>query len=79
MFEWRVTVMCPMRMVSAVEGADGQADHRRELYVWTESPSAVDAYDEALRVLEGWPVGARAVDVVAVAMYVPSHAANRSA
>jgi hypothetical protein len=78
-FEWRVAVVCPMRVVSAVEADPGERDHRREMYVWTERPSAVEAYDEAHRVLEGWPVGSRAVDVVSVAMYVPSHAAARSA
>ena len=79
MFEWRVTVVCPVRVVTATQAAQGDAEHRRELYVWTELPSAVDAYDEATRVLEGWPVGSRAVDVASVAMYVPSHAASRSA
>jgi len=78
-FEWRVIVVCPMRVVTAAQAAQDEQDHRRELYVWTELPSAVDAYDEAARVLEGWPVGSRAVDVVSVAMYVPSHAASRSA
>ena len=79
MFEWRVTVLCPVRVVNAVEAAPNERGHRREMYVWTEHPSAVDAYDEAHRVLEGWPVGSRAVDVVSVAMYVPSHAGARSA
>jgi hypothetical protein len=78
-FEWRVTVVCPMREVSAASGGESQGHHRREVYVWTDQPSAVDAYDEASRVLEGWPTGSRAVDVMSVAMYVPSHAAARSA
>jgi hypothetical protein len=78
-FEWRVTVICPVRVVSAVECAPGERDHQRDLYVWTDQPSAVDAYDEALRVLRGWPAGSRPVDVALVAMYVPSRAAVRSA
>lgn len=79
MFEWRVAVVCPMRVVSAAGDGDRVESHRRELFVWTDHPSAVDAYDEAARVLEGWPAGSRAVDVTSVGMYVPSHAAARSA
>lgn len=79
MFEWRVSVVCPMRVVATMSSAESQGGHRRELYVWTDRASAVDAYDEAARVLEGWPAGSRAVDVESVAMYVPSHAAARSA
>ena len=70
MFEWRVTVRCPVRPVQA-ERAAGAVDHQRAVYVWTEHESAVDAYDEALRVLHGWPAGSRPVDVVPVGMYVP--------
>jgi hypothetical protein len=77
-FEWRVAVVCPVRAVQALETAPTGGDHRRDLYVWTEQHSAVDAYDEALRVLAGWPEGSRPVDVVAVGMYVPSVAAGRS-
>jgi len=51
----------------------------RELCVWTEHNSAVDAFDEALRVLRGWPHGARPVDVSPVGMCVgtTSPAGNR--
>lgn len=45
------------------------------------SPGAVlpEAYDEALRVLQGWPQGSRPVDVTQVGMYVPAHPVLRSA
>jgi len=69
-FEWRVTVWCPVRLVTAVEDVSAGADHQRLVHVWTEHERAVDAYDEALRVLQGWPTGARPVDVTAVGMYV---------
>lgn len=71
MFEWRVMVWCPVRRVQA--GHDGAApvDHQHVLYVWTDNERAVDAYDEALRVLRGWPSGARPVDVTPLGMYVP--------
>lgn len=77
MFEWLVAVSCPVRMVAAENAVVGH-DHRRELYVWTDHPSAVDAYDEALRVLAGWPAGSRPVDVTPVGMYVPAHSATSS-
>jgi hypothetical protein len=76
-FEWRVAVSSPVRMVAARSPRRGR-DHRRELYVWTDHPSAVDAYDEALRVLAGWPQGSRPVDVSPVGMYVPARSANGS-
>ena len=72
MFEWRVTAVCPVRLVDAMEATPAERDHWRDLYVWTERQSAVDAYDEALRVLAGWPEGSRPVDVVPMGMYVRS-------
>ena len=78
MFEWRVAVVCPVRAVESLSTTPREPDHRRDLYVWTDHPSAVDAYDEALRVLAGWPEGTRPVDVVAVGMYVPSRSAART-
>lgn len=77
MFEWRVTVTCPVRVVTATEDAAPES-HQRYVYVWTHQHSAVEAYDEALRVLQGWPEGSRPVDVVAVGMYVPAHPLLRS-
>jgi hypothetical protein len=71
MFEWRVTVRCPVRLVEAGREVADPADHQRVLYVWTDHERAVDAYDEALRVLRGWPDGARPVDVAPLGMYVP--------
>jgi hypothetical protein len=68
-----------VRLVDAVETASGAQDHRRDLYVWTDNPSAVDAYDEALRVVAGWPEGSRPVDVCPVGMYVSSPAADSGA
>jgi len=70
MFEWRVMVRCPVRPVAAGDTAADAAEHQRAMYVWTEHESAVDAYDEALRVLQGWPTGARPVDVTTLGMYV---------
>jgi len=67
-FEWRVTVRCPVRRVQTVSDP---AEQQRVLYVWTDHERAVDAYDEALRVLRGWPDGARPVDVTPLGMYVP--------
>lgn len=70
-FEWRVMVRCPVRLVAAGLTAPDAVEHQRAIYVWTQHESAVDAYDEALRVLQGWPTGARPVDVTARGMYVP--------
>jgi len=75
-FEWRVTVRCPVRAVRDGVPAAGTADHQRAVYVWTAQECAVDAYDEALRVLHGWPAGSRPVDVVPMGMYVPVVAAG---
>ena len=69
-FQWRVRVTCPVRRVAAEQVVPGGADYRHEVYVWTEHDSAVDAFDEAVRVLEGWPEGARPVAVSPVGMYV---------
>jgi len=76
-FEWRVAVSCPVRPVAGKDAVSGNA-HQRELYVWTDHPSAVDAYDEALRVLTSWPAGSRPVDVAPVGLYVPAHSAVSS-
>ena len=72
MFEWRVTVTCPAPPVVSDLAATTRRD-QRYVYVWTDRHSAVEAYDEALRVLQGWPEGSRPVDVIAVGMYVPAH------
>lgn len=73
MFEWRVTVSCPVRLVAGDDKTrHGAGAHTRQVYVWTEQHSAVDAYDEALRVVERWPAGTRPVDVIPIGMYVPA-------
>ena len=71
MVEWRITVRCPVRRVQAEHALSDPAEQQRVLYVWTDHERAVDAYDEALRVLRGWPHGARPVDVTPLGMYVP--------
>jgi len=71
MFEWRVRVQYPEPLVEAGRANSDPAHYQRVLYVWTEHERAVDAYDEALRVLRGWPDGARPVDVTPQGMYVP--------
>lgn len=63
-------VRCPVRLVEAGQAAWAGADDQRVVHVWTRHRSAVDAYDEALRVLQGWPQGARPVDVLPLGMYV---------
>ena len=71
MHEWRVTVRCPVSRESADNGDESHPDVDRCLYVWTEHPSTVDAYWEALRVLEGWPADTTILDVTRLGMHVP--------
>lgn len=70
MFEWRVTVMCPVRSLEGSEEFERRGDFHRRLYVWTTELSATDAYREALRVLEGWPPATRIAEVAPMGMYV---------
>ena len=72
MFEWRVKVRSPMRVLAGDESGHQGVGHDRDLYVWTAEHCAVDAYEEALRVLEGWPDGTGLVEVTPVGMYVRS-------
>jgi hypothetical protein len=73
-YEWRVTVLCPMRGKEA-DNPGSHADVERRLYVWTHDPSAVDAYEEALRVLEGWPADAKILEMTQLGMYVRTYSA----
>lgn len=73
-YEWRARVRCPVRPVEDDQPTSRQGTGfiERDVHVWTQDRSAVDAYDEALRVLEHWPRGTRPVDVVLVGRYVPT-------
>ena len=42
----------------------------RQIHVWTQQDSAVDAYDEALHVLDRWPAS-KLVDIEPIGMYRP--------
>jgi hypothetical protein len=70
MYEWRVTVNCPVRSLEAAEEFERRGRFHRRLYVWTEELSATDACAEARRVIEGWPSGTRIIGVDPVGMYV---------
>jgi len=69
MFEWRVTVTCPVQPVRGSQVSQHRADSQRRLYVWTPQMSAADAYDEGLRVLTGWPPGTSVVSIAPVGVY----------
>ena len=69
MFEWCVTVSCPVRPIRGAEVFQRRSDFRRRMYVWTPQMSAVEAYDEGLRVLTGWPPGTQVVSVTPVGVY----------
>ena len=79
MYEWRARVRCPVRPVEDDRSGTTESAGfvERRLYVWTQQRSAVDAYDEALRVLRGWPSGSRPVDIRPMGMYLPSWDADR--
>ncbi|MGH3366198.1 MAG: hypothetical protein ACRDOY_03250 [Nocardioidaceae bacterium] len=70
MYEWRVTVVCPVRSLDATEEFERRGRFHRRLYVWTNQLSASGAIREAQRVIEGWPTGTRIVQVDPVGMYV---------
>jgi hypothetical protein len=69
MFEWRVTVSCPVQPVKGAQVLPRSAGCQRRLYVWTPQMSAADAYDEGLRVLTGWPPGTTVVAISPVGVY----------
>ena len=69
MFEWRVTVSCPVHPIRGTQVFQRHADFQRRLYVWTPQMSAADAYDEGLRVLTGWPPGTTVVSITPVGIY----------
>jgi hypothetical protein len=70
-YEWRVTVLCPVRGDKA-DDLESDGDVERRLYVWTDNPSDVDAYWEVLRVLEGWPADTKILEVTQLGRYVPA-------
>ena len=70
MYEWRVTVNCPVRSLDAAEEFERRGRFHRRLYVWTDHLSATDACEEARRVLDGWPEGTRIIAIDPVGMYV---------
>ena len=65
-----MTVSCPVRLVEGEDTGAGPPGPERVLYVWTADERAVDAYEEALRVLQGWPNGSRPVDVAPMGLYI---------
>jgi len=70
MYEWRVTVNCPVRSLDAAEEFERRGRFHRRFYVWTAELSATAAFTEARRVTEGWPEGTAIVEVDPVGMYV---------
>jgi hypothetical protein len=70
MYEWRVTVNCPVRSLDATEEFERSGRFHRRFYVWTENLSPSAAYVEAKRVIEGWPCGTTIVQIDPVGMYV---------
>lgn len=71
MFEWCITVVgLPLHQADGQHVPPSPERLRRRLYVWTMQESALDAFDEALRVLQGWPSGCRPIDVTRVGMYL---------
>jgi hypothetical protein len=76
-FEWRVQVTCPVRLLEGAGAGSGVREQHRGFYVWTSQRSAVDAFDEALRVVESWPSGTAVLDVEPMGMYLPLQVAHR--
>ena len=70
MYEWRVTVNCPVRSLDVSEEFERRGRFHRRFYVWTEHLSPAAAHAEALRVTEGWPEGTQIVEIDPVGMYV---------
>jgi hypothetical protein len=70
MYEWRVTVNCPVRSLDAAEEFERRGRFHRRFYVWTTNLSPSEAYAEAQRVTEGWPEGTTIVEIDPVGMYV---------
>ena len=69
MFEWCVTVSCPVEQLSGCEDLRRVAKFKRRLYVWTPSMCASDAYDEVLRIVSGWPPGTTIVAISLAGVY----------
>ncbi len=70
MYEWRVTVNCPVRSLDAAEEFERRGRFNRRFYVWTAELSATAAFAEAQRVIEGWPEGTTIVEIDPMGMYV---------
>lgn len=70
MYEWRVTVNCPVRSLDATEEFERRGRFHRRFYVWTTNLSPADAFAEAQRVTEGWPEGTTIVEIEPMGMYV---------
>ena len=70
MYEWRVTVNCPVRSLDASEEFQRRGRFHRHFYVWTENLSPAAAHTEAIRVTEGWPEGTTIVGIEPMGMYV---------
>lgn len=70
MYEWRVTVNCPVRSLDAAEEFERRGRFHRKFYVWTQELSASAAHAEAVRVTEGWPEGTSIVAIEPMGMYV---------
>ena len=68
-FEWCVTVSCPVEPLRGGEALPRCAKFQRRLYVWTPSMCASDAYDEVLRIISGWPPKTNVVAIVLVGVY----------
>lgn len=60
-----------MRRLEGASEPEQREGLLRRFYVWTRDRSAVDAFEEALRVLEGWPTGSRPLDVAPVGFMCP--------
>jgi hypothetical protein len=69
MFEWCVTVSCPVQSIQGTEEFQRRVDFQRRLYVWTPQMCASDAYDEGLRIITGWPPDTKVVSIVPVGVY----------
>lgn len=68
-FEWCVTVSCPVESLSGGEALGQSAKFKRRLYVWTPGMCASDAYDEVLRIISGWPPDTRIVAIALAGVY----------
>jgi hypothetical protein len=69
MFEWCISVSCPVQPLSGSEQFQRRIEFERRLYVWTPAMCASDAYNEGLRILTGWPPGTKLVSIVPVGVY----------